>query len=108
ARVGWRKVGPPCQDLHSTEHLAGIDERTAQRDEILEKGRRDLQRISLELKRIRKERDPEVENAMVLLVSEAARSAEEHGPGSEAAQRFRLIQFLWWFGKQARDHRRKS
>ena len=35
---------------------------------------------------------------MVTLINEAARSAEEHGPGSEAAQRFRLIAVPGWFG----------
>ena len=39
--------------------------------------------------------------------AEAKRAAEEHGPGSEAAQRYRLIQFWGWLGLQARDHRRK-
>jgi hypothetical protein len=107
ARLRQQRVEPRYKNLHSAEELAAIYERTAQRDEILEKGRRDLQRISLELKRIRSEKDPEVEHAMVLLVNEAARSAEEHGPGSEAAQRFRLMQLLGWVGQQAIDHRRK-
>src|SRR4051812_5727353 len=90
ARLRQQKVEPRYKNLHSAEELAGIYERTAQRDEILERGRRELQRISPELKRIRNEKDPEVENAMVMLVNDAARSAEEHGPGSEAAQRYRL------------------
>jgi hypothetical protein len=102
-----QKKEPRYKNLHSAEELAGIYERTAQRDEILEKGQRDLQRISRELKRIRKEKDPDVENAMVMLVNEAARSAEEQGPGSEAAHRFRLMQYLGWCGKQASDQRRK-
>jgi len=107
ARLRQQKVKPHYKNLHSAEELADIYERTAQLDEILEKGRRELQRLSLELKRIRNEKDPEVEKAMVLLVNEAARSAEEHGPGSEAARRFRLMQLLEWVGQQALDHRRK-
>jgi hypothetical protein len=107
ARLRQQKAEPRYKNLHSAEELADLYERTAQRDEILEKGRRDLQRISLELKRIRNEKDPDVEKAMVTLVKEAARSAEEHGPRSEAAQRFRCMQLLDWVGQQAIDHRRK-
>jgi hypothetical protein len=107
-RLREQKAQPRYRNLHSAEELAGIYERTVRRDEIHEKASRDLQRISLEMKRIRKEKAPEVENAMVKLVHEAARSAEEYGPGSEAAQRFRLMQFLAWFGQQVNDHRRKS
>jgi hypothetical protein len=107
ARLRQQKVEPRYKNLHSAEELADLYERTAQRDEIVEKARRDLQRISLELKRIRSEKDPDVEKAMVTLVKEAARSAEEHGPRSEAAQRFRCMQLLEWVGQQAIDHRRK-
>src|SRR3954468_23257241 len=87
ARLRQQKVEPRYKNLHSAEELADLFERTAQRDEIVEKGRRDLQRIGLELKQIRSEKDPDVEKAMVTLVKEAARSAEEHGPRSEAAER---------------------
>jgi hypothetical protein len=107
ARLRQQKVEPRYKNLHSAEELADLFERTAQRDEIVEKGLRDLQRIGLELKRIRSEKDPDVEKAMVALVKEAARSAEEHGPRSEAAERFRCMQLLDWLGQQAVDHRRK-
>ena len=106
-RLREQKAQPRYRNLHSAEELAIAYERAVRRDEIHEKARRDLHRISLELKRIRKEKAPEVEDAMVKLVHEAARAAEEHGPGSEAAQRFRLMQFLGWFGQQVNDHRRK-
>jgi hypothetical protein len=107
ARLRQQKVEPRYKNLHSAEELADLYERTAQRDEIVEKARLDLQRISVELKRIRSEKDPDVEKAMVTLVKEAARSAEEHGPRSEAAERFRCLQMLDWVGQQAIDHRRK-
>jgi hypothetical protein len=106
-RLREQKAQPRYRNLHSAEELAVICERTVRRDEIHEKARRDLHRISLELKRIRKEKAPEVEEAMLTFVHEAARSAEEHGPGSEAAQRFRLMQYLAWFGQHAHEHRRK-
>jgi hypothetical protein len=107
-RLRKRQVEPRYKNLHNAEELAVIYERTVQRDEIREQGQKDLQRISVELKRIRTEKDPEVEKAMVTLVNESARAAEEHGPGSEAAQRYRLLYSMWWFGGQALAHRRKS
>ncbi|MGA8808095.1 MAG: hypothetical protein WB973_09490 [Thermoanaerobaculia bacterium] len=106
-RLREQKAQPRYRNLHSAEELSVIYERTVRRDEIHEKAKRDLQRISLEMKRIRKEKAPEVEEAMVKLVHEAARAAEEHGPGSEAAQRLRLMQFLASFGQQVSDQRRK-
>ena len=79
-----------------------------QRDEILERERRDFQRITLELGRVLEENDPEVGTAIEALVLEAKRSAEEQGPGSEAAQRYRQLQFLAWFGRQAHSHKRRQ
>jgi hypothetical protein len=38
---------------------------------------------------------------------EAKRSAREHGPGSEAAQRYRQLQLLAWFGQQYHSHTRR-
>jgi len=107
ARLRRQKVEPRYKNLHSAEELADLYERTAQRDEIVEKARRDLQRISAELKRIRSEKDPDVEKAMVALVKEAEQSAEKHGPRSEAAQRFRCLQLMGWIGQRATEQRRK-
>jgi len=102
-----QKAEPRYRNLHTAEELAGIYERAAKRDEIRDQGKRVLHRLSLELKRIRKDNAAEVEKAMVMLVREAARLAEEQGPGSEAAHRFRLILFLAWVGRQSRNHSRK-
>src|SRR5713226_1752979 len=74
-RLRKQQVEPRYKNLHSADQLADIYERTVQRDEIREQGQRDLLRISTELKRIRREKDPEVEKAMVKLVNETARSA---------------------------------
>jgi hypothetical protein len=105
-RLRKRQVEPRHKNLHSADELADIYERTVQRDAIREQAQRDLQRMSTELKRIRREKDPEVEKAMVRLVNETARSAEEHGPGSEAALRFELLYRLGWFGGDILAHRR--
>ncbi len=106
-RLRRHETHPRYRNLHSAEELAGIYERTAQRDEMIEQGLRDLQRITLALGRVIEENDPEVGNAIGTFIDEAARSAEEDGPGSEAAQRYWRLQFLGSFGQQAHDHRRR-
>jgi len=105
-RLRKQQVGPRYPNLHSAEKLAGIYERTVARDEILEKVEKDFRRISLELKQLRKE-NPEIEKAVVTLVEEAARLAEEHGPGSEAAERYRLLLSFGCAEKEFIDRRRK-
>jgi hypothetical protein len=45
---------------------------------------------------------------MVALVRETKRSAEEQGPGSEAALRFRNVLRLAWLGYQRHSHRRRQ
>jgi hypothetical protein len=105
-RLREQRMQPCYSNLHSAEELADIYERTAQRDEILEQAQRDFKRITRDLGRLFQEKDPEVDNAIGKLIAEAARLAEEHGPGSEAARRYRLLQFLRWFGQQAHTHRR--
>ena len=105
-RLRQRKLQPRYKNLHSPEELAAIYEQTVQRDEILEKGQRDFQRITLDLGRVLQENDPEVATAIGTLIKEAARSAQEDGPGSEAALRYNLLVFLGAFGRQAHDHRR--
>ena len=106
-RLRGRQAEPRYKNLHTAEELADIYERTIQRDEILEKGIKDFQRINLEFGRVFEENGPEVEKTVGTLVKEAARSAEEEGPGSEAALRYQLFRFLSWVGQQAHDHRRK-
>jgi hypothetical protein len=107
-RLRKGQVEPRHKNLHSADELADIYERTVERDQIREQAQRDLQRIGTELKRIRREKDPEVEKAMVRLVNEAARSAEEHGPGSEAERRYQLLNNLGWFGGEVLAHRRNQ
>ena len=107
-RLREGQTQPRYRNLHTSEELADIYERTVQRDEILERGRRDFQRITLELGRVLQENGPEVGTAIEALVLEAKRSAEEQGPGSEAAHRYRHLQFLTWFGGQWHSHKRRQ
>ncbi len=106
-RLRKQQVEPRCKNLHSAEELADLYERTARRDEIREQGQRDLQRISAEMKRVRKGKEAEVEKALETLLNESARTAIEHGPGSEADRRHRLLHYWWWFGGQVLAHRRR-
>jgi hypothetical protein len=106
-RLRGRQAEPRYKNLHNAEELADIYERTIQRDEILEKGVRNFKRITLDLGRVFKENGPEVGKAMDTLAMDVARSAQEHGPGSEAALRYRLFLSLGWFGQLAHQHRRK-
>lgn len=107
-RLREGKSQPRYRNLHTAEELADSYERTVQRDEILERERRDFQRITLELGHVLQENGPEVGTAIEALVLEAKRSAEEQGPGSEAAQRYRHLQFLTWFGGQWHSHKRRQ
>jgi len=106
-RLRRQESQPRYRNLHSAEELAEIYEQTAQRDEMIEQGLRDFQRVTLALGRVLEENDPEVGNAIGTFVDDAARLAEEHGPGTEAAQRYWRLQWLGWFGQQGHAHRRR-
>lgn len=107
-RLRRRKAQPRYRNLHTSEELADVYDRTVQRDEILEQAFRDFRRITLNLGRVLEENGPEVGNAIETLLMEVKRSAEEHGPGSEAARRYRHLQFLAWFGRKYHSHKRRQ
>ena len=108
ARLRLGKAQPRYRNLHSAEQLADIYERTARRDQIFEQALRDFKRIVQDLDRLLEENDPEVEKRLAMFFREAMRSAEEHGPGSEAAQRYRQLEFLGWIGLRYRSHKRRG
>src|SRR3954452_22385464 len=60
-RLRRRKAQPRYGNLHTSEELADVYERTVQRDEILEQGLRDLQRITEDLGRVLEETNPRSE-----------------------------------------------
>lgn len=107
-RLRRGQVEPRYGNLHSPEELADIYERAVQRDEIFERTFRDFTRISLDLGRILEENDPEVRKALDTAILELERSAEEQGPGSEAACRYWHLQFLGWWGQQSHSARRRQ
>jgi hypothetical protein len=99
---------PRYKNLHTSEELADVYEWTARRDEIFEQASKDFRRITFALGRVLEENDPEVPKAIGALIAEIERAAEENGPGSEAAQRYRRLHFLSWFGRKAHDYRRRG
>jgi hypothetical protein len=107
-RLRKGKAEPRYKNLHSAEELADLYERTAQRDEMVEESARDFKRIARELRRIGEEHSSEVEKAMEAFVLEAKQSAEEQGPGSEAARRFRNVLRLLSLGEQRHSPRRRQ
>ncbi|HWS71196.1 MAG TPA: hypothetical protein VN605_03745, partial [Thermoanaerobaculia bacterium] len=104
-RLRERKVHPGRTSAHTAEELADVFERTVRPDEIHEQARRDFDRIVRDIDRVHEENRAEVEKALARLVVEARRSAEKAGPGSPAAERFRLLGLL--SSLRWRDHHRE-
>ncbi|HEY0159947.1 MAG TPA: hypothetical protein VGF28_21860 [Thermoanaerobaculia bacterium] len=108
ARLRQGKLQPRYANLHTAEQLADIYERTIRRDEILEGVLRDLRRIALNLRGMMETNGDEVNEAIQALIGETRRSMEKDGPGSEAARRYRLMQFLAWSGRQSLTRKRRQ
>ena len=108
ARLRQGQLQPRYVNLHSAEQLADIYERTARRDEILERVGRDLQRIALDLRRLIETNGDEVHQAIQAFADETRRLMERDGPGSEAAQRYRLMQFVAFSGRQSLKNQRRQ
>jgi hypothetical protein len=107
-RLRRHQSQPRYRNLHTSEELADVYERTVRRDEILEQGVRDLLRITLDLGRVLEENGPEVRETIDTLVTEAKRAAKEQGPGSEAAQRYRQLLVLGWLGQRYHSRKRRQ
>jgi hypothetical protein len=107
-RLRQRKAQPRYTNLHTSDELADVYERTVQRDEVLDRGVEQFKRITRDLGLLLEENGAEVEKAVETLVVEAQRSAAEHGPGSDAAQRYRYLRLLAWFSQQSHVHRRRQ
>jgi hypothetical protein len=108
ARLRAGKARPKYVNLHSSEELADVHERTARRDEILEQAVAEFRHITFELGRVLEENDPAVGPALDALVREVQRAAEEHGPGSAAAERYQQLLLLGTFGQQWHLQRRRQ
>ena len=108
ARLREGKAEPRYKNLHTAEELADIYERTVQRDEMVERTSRDMRRIASELDLLIHENDPGVRAAVGANAMEVQRLADEHGPGSEAEQRYRIMQYWSWLGRQYLSGQRRG
>jgi hypothetical protein len=108
ARLRQGKAEPRYKNLHTAEDLADLYERTAQRDEMVERTAKGMKQVAREIDRIRAEHPAELQQAMEALVLEVKRSAEEQGPGSEAARRLRHVLFLASLGQERHTQRRRQ
>jgi hypothetical protein len=108
ARLRRGQLQPRYHNILTAEQLADIYERTIRRDEILERVRRDLHRVALEFRGILETNADEVNKAVDALIAETRRAMEQDGPGSEAARRYRLMQFLGWRGRQSLKNKRRQ
>jgi hypothetical protein len=91
-RLRRQQAAPRYRNLHTAEELAGIYERTAQRDEIFERSHPEYNRISSELGLLLEKKDPEMIERVESYVRELHEAALEQGPSREAAQRYRQWQ----------------
>jgi hypothetical protein len=107
ARLRDGKAQPRYLNLHSSEELADVYERTVRRDELLEEAVREFRRVTLELGRIVEQNDPAVRAALDAVVRDTKRAAEEAGPGSAAAERYQQLIFLGAIGQRWHMDRRQ-
>jgi hypothetical protein len=108
ARLRQGKAEPRYKNLHTAEDLAALYERTVQRDEMIEQGIRDFKRITRDLDCILEENTPGLRKTMETFALEARRAAEEQGPGSEAARRYRQVQLIAWLANRQHSQRRRQ
>jgi hypothetical protein len=89
------QLRPNFENVITAPQLATIYERTAQRDEILERCGVELKRITLDLGAVMKEEGTEaVVKTFDTIYWETAAEAAAQGPGGEAAQRLQLLLLL--------------
>ncbi|HEX7191836.1 MAG TPA: hypothetical protein VF381_09735 [Thermoanaerobaculia bacterium] len=91
-RLRSGKLRSRYRNRYSTEDLAIIFERTAQRDDTIEHGLDKLTRILEEVHRVFEYQRAELEEGTRIVYALAQQRAEEDGPESKAAAFFRLFQ----------------
>ena len=107
-RLRRREIQPRFKNLYTAEQLAGIFEATVRRDEIRQQTGAELLRIGREIARLI-EQDPEgTRKSWETVFMETFWRAREHGPGSEAAARYRQLQRLSQLAKTYQFDRRRQ
>ncbi|HEY2323618.1 MAG TPA: hypothetical protein VGJ82_12220 [Thermoanaerobaculia bacterium] len=107
-RLRSGRVAPKYPNLNSPEDLAAILERTAARDEAIERGIAKLTRILAEVRRVKQYQAAELEEGMRIVYQRAWERAQEDGPGSKAADFLRLFQDLIIQGNELRTLQRRQ
>lgn len=107
-RLRERQPNVELVGAHTADELADVLERTVRRDEITEQARRDFNAISQEIDRAHEENRAEVEKALKRFTVETWLSAAEAGPGSAAAERFRLLGMLYELSGRANRRERRQ
>jgi len=107
-RLRSGEAQPRYKNLFTAGQLADICERTIRRDEIHDQTRKEFLRIVREIGRAIREDSPAIRKAFASIFLETIRSAQEDGPGSEAAQRYRQLQSLVVIAKRYGSNRRRQ
>jgi hypothetical protein len=94
--------------LFTAGQLADIYQQTIRRDEIRDQTHAELLRIGREIGRAIQEDSPAVRKTFDAIFLETLRSANENGPGSEAAQRYRQLQSLVRFAQRYGSYSRRQ
>jgi len=107
-RLRCGEAQPRYTNLFTAEQLADIYEQTIRRDEIREQTHAEFLRIGREIGCAIQEDGPAVRKTFESIFLETLRSANENGPGSEAAQRYRQLQSLVRFARRYGSNRRRQ
>jgi hypothetical protein len=107
-RLRQGKAQPRYGNLHTSEELADIYERTVQRDGILEQAGAELRRISLEIRRVVEQEGAAAARTFNAMFLEAEEAAMLDGPDSESAQRYRRMRFLISVGARREFEKRRQ
>ncbi len=107
-RLRRGEIQPRFRNLYTTEQLAGLLEDTARRDEMRQQFEEEFTRIGREIARLNLEDPVGSRKGWETAYMETFRLAREQGPGSEAAARYRQLQYLSRMVETFKSDRRRQ
>ena len=107
-RLRSGKVQPKYPNVRDSNDLAAVLDRTADRDETIERGFDKLTRIIEEVRRVRKYQAAELEEGTRLVYQLAWQRAQEDGPESKAADFLRVFDEMIVKGNELRNLKRRD
>jgi hypothetical protein len=107
-RLRLGKLRPKFPNIRSADDLATLLQRTADRDETIERGFQRLKRIDEEIERVRVYQAAELEEGTRIVYQLAWQRAQEDGPESKAADFFRVFQEMIVKGTELRTLKRRD